>query len=65
MDDKFALIWERVLQAHDHVALALVREIEMVKTCSWESRRKQRRLEIQELLPVDLLEADGHQILGA
>jgi hypothetical protein len=38
----------------------------MAKAASWESRLKQTRWESQELLLLaDLLEADGHQILGA
>jgi hypothetical protein len=68
MDDKSALVWEYILQAHVHVALELVMDTALAKSPSWESRLKQTRRwdsETPELLPADLLEADGHQMLGA
>ena len=61
MDDKSASIREYILRAPVHIALAR----ELVKKASWESCQKQMRLEIQGVLPADLLEADGHQTLGA
>ena len=69
MDDKSTSVWEYIPQARVHIALELVREIAMVKAASLEShwhlkQTTRRRLEIRELLLADLLEADGHQILG-
>jgi hypothetical protein len=63
MDDMSASVLEYP-QAHVHVVLELVREIAMAKAASLESHLKQMKLEIRELLLADLLEADGHQILG-
>lgn len=69
MDDKSASVWGHFLHARVHVSLELVKEIAVVKAASPESylsgREQARKLEIQELLPADFLEADGHQILHA
>jgi hypothetical protein len=63
MGDKYASVREYILRADVRIALELVRQIALAKAASRESQQM-KRSETRGLLPVDLLEADGHRILG-